>query len=105
VHARTEDKTVEMKDRFHAELERVLNKFSKYHMKILLGDFSANAGGKYIFNPTTGNESYKIGNSIGVRGVKFATSKHLIVKSSHIATFVNLLGHPDGMTHIRFTIF
>jgi hypothetical protein len=37
VHAPTEDKTDEVKDTFYEELERVFDKFPKYHMKILLG--------------------------------------------------------------------
>jgi endonuclease III-like uncharacterized protein len=35
VHASTEDKTDDVKDSFYKELERVLDKFPKYHMKIL----------------------------------------------------------------------
>jgi hypothetical protein len=41
VHAPTEDKTDEVKDSFYEELERVFDKFPKYHMTILLGDFNA----------------------------------------------------------------
>jgi hypothetical protein len=41
VHAPTEDKTDVVKDSFYEELERVLDKFPKYHTKILLGDFNA----------------------------------------------------------------
>jgi hypothetical protein len=41
VHAPTEDKTDDVKNSFCKELERVYDKFPKYHMKILLGDFSA----------------------------------------------------------------
>jgi hypothetical protein len=41
VHAPTEDKTDEVKDSFYEKLERVFDKFPKYHMKILLADFSA----------------------------------------------------------------
>jgi hypothetical protein len=33
-----------MKDGFHEELIRVLNKFPKYRMKILLGDFNVKVG-------------------------------------------------------------
>jgi hypothetical protein len=44
VHAPTEDKIDDMKDRFYKELEHVFDKFPKYHMKILLGDFSAIVG-------------------------------------------------------------
>jgi hypothetical protein len=38
VHAPTEDKTDYVKDSFYEELERVFDKFKKYHMKILFGD-------------------------------------------------------------------
>jgi hypothetical protein len=33
-----------VKDSFYEELERVFDKFPKYHMKILLGDFNAKVG-------------------------------------------------------------
>jgi hypothetical protein len=42
-HAPIEDKTGDMKDSFYKELERVFDKFPKYHIKILLGDFTANS--------------------------------------------------------------
>jgi hypothetical protein len=35
VHVPTEDKTDDVKDSFFEELERVFDKFPKYHMKIL----------------------------------------------------------------------
>jgi NAD dependent epimerase/dehydratase family enzyme len=44
VHAPTEDKTHDVKDSFYEKLERVFDKFPKYHMKILLGDFNAKVG-------------------------------------------------------------
>jgi hypothetical protein len=44
VHAPTEDKTDEVKDSFYDKLEHVFDKFPKYHMKILLVDFSAKVG-------------------------------------------------------------
>jgi hypothetical protein len=34
VHAPTQDKIDDMKDRFYEELECVFNKFPKHHMKI-----------------------------------------------------------------------
>jgi hypothetical protein len=37
----TEDKTDDVKDSFYEELERVFDKFPKYHIKMLLGDFNA----------------------------------------------------------------
>jgi hypothetical protein len=46
-----------MKDRFYEKLEQVFDKFPKYHMKILLGDFNAKVGRENIFKPKIGNES------------------------------------------------
>jgi hypothetical protein len=76
VHAPTENKIDDKKDRFYEELEQVFDKFPRYHMKILLGDFNAKVGRKFIFKPTMGNESlHEISNDNGVRVVNFATSK------------------------------
>jgi exonuclease III len=52
-----QDKTDNMKDSFYEELERVFDKFLKYHIKILLGDFNAKVGTEDIFKPKIGNES------------------------------------------------
>jgi exonuclease III len=60
VHAPTEDKTDDVKDIFFEELERVFDKFPKYHMKILLGDFNAKVRREDIFKPTIGNENASI---------------------------------------------
>jgi hypothetical protein len=57
VHAPTEDKTDDGKGSFYEELECVFDRFPKYHMKILLGDFNAKVGREDIFKPTIGNES------------------------------------------------
>jgi exonuclease III len=57
VHAPTEDKIYDMKNRFCEELEQVFDKFSKYHMNILLGDFDAKVGREDILKPSIGNES------------------------------------------------
>jgi hypothetical protein len=83
VHATTEDKTDDVKDSFYEELERVFDKFPKYHMKTFLRDFSSRVGREDIFKPTIGNESlHEISNDNGVRVVNFATSKNLIVRST-----------------------
>jgi hypothetical protein len=50
VHATTEDKTDDVKDSLYEELERMFDKFCKYHMKILLGDFSAKVGREDFLN-------------------------------------------------------
>jgi hypothetical protein len=97
-----------VKDSFYEELERIFNKFPKYHMNILLGDLNAKVGREDIFKPTIGKESlHEISNDNGVRVINFATSKNLIVKSqsSHIITFINILGHLQmGTPTIRLTI-
>jgi exonuclease III len=85
----------DVKDSFYEELERVFDKFPKYNMKIMLGDFNAKAGREDIFEQTTGNESlHEISNDNGIWLANFATSKNPIVKvqCSHIATSINIIG-------------
>jgi hypothetical protein len=96
-------KTDDVKDSFYEELERVFDKFPKYHMNILLEDFNAKVRREDTFRPTIGNEIlHKISNNNGVRLVNFATSKNLRVKSMmfphrniHKYTWTS----PDGKTH------
>jgi hypothetical protein len=92
-----------VKDSFYKELEHVFDKFPKYHMNILLGDFNANVGREDIFKQAIGNESlHEICNDNGVSLVNFATSKNLRVKSTmfphrniHKYTWTS----PDRKTH------
>jgi hypothetical protein len=84
-----------VKDSFYEELERVLNKFPKYYMNILLGDFNAKVGREDIFKPTIENESlHEISNDNAVRLVNFDTynTSESNVRCSHIATSMNILG-------------
>jgi hypothetical protein len=81
VHSPTENKIDAMKESFYNELEHVFYKFPKYHMKILLGDFSAKVGWEDIFKTTIGSENlHEINNVNGARVVNFATSKNLTAK-------------------------
>ena len=57
VHTPSEEKSDDSKDSFYEELEQVFDHFSKYHIKILLGDFNAEVGRENIFKLTVGNES------------------------------------------------
>jgi hypothetical protein len=41
-----------MRDSFCEEIEHVFDKFSKYHMKMMLGNFSSKLGREDIFKPT-----------------------------------------------------
>jgi hypothetical protein len=77
VHAPTVDKDNIIKDSFYEELEQVFDQFSRYHMKILIGDFNAKVGREDIFKPIIGNESlHEASNDNGVRVVNCATSKN-----------------------------
>jgi exonuclease III len=58
VHSATEDKIDDVKDSFYEELERIFDKFPKYHMKILLGDFNAKVGREDISNRQLGMNVY-----------------------------------------------
>jgi exonuclease III len=72
-----------VKDSFYEELERVFDKFHKYHTQILVGDFNAKVGREDILKQTVGNESlHEISNDIGDRVVNFATCKTLAVRST-----------------------
>jgi hypothetical protein len=44
VHAPSEHKCDDSKDGFYEELEQVFDHFTRYHMKILLGDFNSKVG-------------------------------------------------------------
>jgi hypothetical protein len=103
VHAPTEDEIDDIKERSYEELEHVFDKFPKYHIKILLGDFNAKVGREDIFKPMIGNESlHKISNDNGVRVVNFSTSKNHAVKSTmfpHRNIHKFIWTSPDGKTH------
>jgi hypothetical protein len=97
-----------VKDSFYEELERVFDKFPKYHMKILLGDFNAKVCREDIFKLTIGNESlHEISNDNGVRLVNYATSKtsESKVRCSHIATSINIGSLLMRKPTFRLTIF
>jgi exonuclease III len=103
VHAPTEDKDDVIKDSFYDELEQVFDQFPRYHMKILMGDFNAKVRREDIFKPIIGNESLlEASDDNRVRGVNFATSKNLIVKSTtfpHHDIHKYAWTSPDGVTH------
>jgi exonuclease III len=57
VHAPTECKTDDIKDRFYEKLEQVFDKFRKHPMKILLGDFNAKVGREDILRKETARKT------------------------------------------------
>jgi hypothetical protein len=69
------DKTDYAKDSFYEKMECVFDKFSKYHIKILLVNFIAKVGREDIFK-------LAISNANGVRLLNFATSKNLRIKGT-----------------------
>jgi hypothetical protein len=95
VHAPTEDKTDDIKDRYYEELEHVFDKYPKYHTNILLRDFNA--------KPTVGNESlHESSNDNGVRAVNFLTFKNLTFQNMifpHRNIHKFIWTTPDGKTH------
>jgi endonuclease/exonuclease/phosphatase family metal-dependent hydrolase len=92
-----------VKDSFYVELERVFDKFPKYHMKILLGDFNTKVGRKDIFKSTIGDENlHEMSNDNGVTLVNLATSESLRVKSTmfpHCNIHKYTWTSPYGITH------
>jgi hypothetical protein len=68
------EKSDDSKDSLYEELELVFDHFTKYHMKILLGDLNAKLGRGDIFRPKIGNESLHQGsNDNSVRIVNSTT--------------------------------
>jgi exonuclease III len=56
-HTPNEEKNDESKDTFYDELQQMFDHFSKYHMKILFGDFNAKLEREDIFKLTSENVS------------------------------------------------
>jgi len=81
MHTTSEEKSDDSRDSFYEELEHgFFYHFPKYHTKIVFGDFNAKVGRENFFKPTIGNEGlHEDINDSGVRIVKFATSKTLVV--------------------------
>jgi hypothetical protein len=63
-----------VKDSFNNELECIFVNFTKYIVKISLGELNAKVGREDIFKPTVGNESlHEISNDNVTRVVNFVT--------------------------------
>jgi hypothetical protein len=100
-----------VKDNFCEELEYsyVFHNFPKYHMKLMLGEFSIKVGKEDIFKQAIRNESiHEISNNYGVRVVTLPHPKISLSKVQyyHIVPFINLHGHVliERFT-IKLTIF
>jgi hypothetical protein len=80
VHVPIKDKTDDVKDSFYEELEGVFDKFQKYHVTIMSGDFSAKVDTEDVFKLAVENETlHNITNDNGARTVNVAKCKNLTV--------------------------
>jgi len=83
LHAQSQLKSDDSKDRFYEELEQVFDRFTMHHTTIILGDHNAKFGRENILKPTIGNESLlQNNNDNGVETVNFAASTILVVKNT-----------------------
>ena len=107
VHEPRQEKSDDNRDNFYEELEHHFDHFPKYCLKIHLGDLNIKLWIKNIFKPTLENESlHQDSNNDGVRIVKFAISKNLVVKSkmfSHRKFHKYTYTCPDGKTQNQIT--
>jgi hypothetical protein len=86
VHVPKEYKIDDVEDSFYEELQRLSDKFPKFHMKILIGYFNAQVGREDIFKPRIWNESlHAFSNDNEVTLLNFATYKNLRVKSTMVS--------------------
>jgi len=70
------------KTSFMMNFGRFFDHFPKYHVKILLGHFTAKVGRENIFKLTIRNDNlHQDSNNNGIRIVNFAILKNLYVKS------------------------
>jgi hypothetical protein len=83
VFTSTWNRRYDKKDSFYKKLDRVLEQFPKYHMRIFPGDFCAKVGRENILNPKIRNENlHEIGNDSGVRVINIIRSKNPNFKST-----------------------
>jgi len=73
VHAPTEDKDDEEKDKFYLELETIYSRCPKHDIKMVLGDFNAKVGREESKNPYAGRKGLHEGsNENGYKLVQFS---------------------------------
>jgi hypothetical protein len=103
VHEPSEEKSDNSKDSYYEEFKQVFDHFPKYHMNILLGDFTAKVGREDIVEPTTGNDNLLHDSSYNsVKIIHFAILKNLAVKSTlflHQNIHKYSWTSPDGKIH------
>jgi hypothetical protein len=95
-HAQTEVNGDDSKDIFCEEFEQAFDHLTKYHVKILLGDFNKELARENIFKPISGSGSSKYSNNDSVRKVNFATSNTMVVKST-VFPHLNFINTPGSI--------
>jgi hypothetical protein len=70
-----------VKDSFYEELKRVFDNFPKWHMKILIENFSVKGNKENVFKPTVWNETlHEISNHNRFKSSTLWISENLILK-------------------------
>jgi len=83
VHAPTNEKTEETKEKFYNLLEQTISQIASSDIRIVLGDFNAKVGKENVYKPTIGNESlHNETNDNGMKMIQFALSKGLNIRST-----------------------
>lgn len=102
VHAPTNEKDEEEKEKFYESLSEILQEIPRYDIKIVVGDFNAKVGREDIYKQVTGGHSkHKESNDNGIKLIEFATEVDMKIMSTyfqrkeiHKGTWVS----PDGKT-------
>jgi len=80
VHAPTEDKDDERKDKFYLELEIIYSRCPKHDIKMVLGDFKSKVGREENNHPFAGrNGLHEESNENGYKLVQFAATTDMII--------------------------
>lgn len=84
IHAPTEVKTDDEKDKFYEEMERVYQKLPKREIKLVIGDANAQVGKELIYRNITGGQSkHNNSNDNGVRLISFAAQYEMKIMSTY----------------------
>ena len=103
VHAPTEVKDDDEKDKFYEDLDQIYQECSKRDVQIIIGDLNAKIGQEEIHRPIFGKYGFHtLSNDNDIRLINFACSKNMVVAStlfSHKDIHKMTWRSPDGQTH------
>ncbi|KAJ9589104.1 hypothetical protein L9F63_017608 [Diploptera punctata] len=102
VHAPTNEKNEEEKERFYDELDKIYDECPKRDIKIILGDLNTQIGKEGMYKPTIGTNSlHTVSNDNGIRLINFASSRSMVIASTvflHKDIHKRTWKSPDGKT-------